>query len=433
MSLGRFRENISESAPVLGGSLGYHLFGVDYATDFNIYTQSAYERCWDTVHSGPPFYVGDGLAIYRSGEPGTPVQGAGMYIGADYRPYGLDYYSFYRGGFWPNGYGSFTISDSDLEGVGVSGTYGANYNSGASYGPDAYNRYKPKLNSASLGQALIEMRDFIPMLKTSAKGFHDIWTSLRTRSGKLSPKAFGDHYLNHVFGWLPFVNDIVQTYSTYQNHSKRISQLRKNNGKWQTRGGTIEMIESQSDIELKEDLSGYVLPALPAAFFSDDAYYSGKRVLSSVHQEYYSKVWFEGRFRYYLPSLVAPDDNLNKVVNAIHMYGARVSPSLIWKVTPWTWLADWFGSAGDMISNAEDYLFGLTSLYAYVMRHTYTRNVNNSTIRLAGGNVQCSWQQLVETKTRHGSSHFGFGLEHGDFNPSQIAILSALGLGRMPS
>jgi hypothetical protein len=124
------------------------------------------------------------------------------------------------------------------------------------------------------------------------------------------------------------------------------------------------------------------------------------------------------------------NDNYYKVINRIHMYGARISPSLLWKITPWTWLADWGSTAGDIVSNAEDNLFGLACKYSCIMRHTSRHAVNNSTIRLKNGDVGCVWYQEVDVKRRHGGYPYGFGLGWEAYNPSQIAVLAALGITR---
>lgn len=427
---GRYREIISESEHQLAGVLETLINGNPSGrSEFWVDTPHHYARCWDATHPGPPYVTGGGLTIFKGGAPNVYVQHKGEYIGSDYRP-GLNIYSHYTGGFWPNSYGSMTIPSSDIANMGLSGTYGPSYGAGLSYGSAAYNRFKPKINSADLGQTLGEIRETLPMLKTTARGYHDFWKSLGGSKDVFGPKSVADHFLNHSFGWVPFLRDMVNTYITYKTTADKLRRLRQNNGKWSMHGGTVEQIQSQGEFSTREDMAGYVYPALPTAFFDPTAAAAGKGVSSTCHTEYYSKVWFEGRFRYYIPWLGEDDTTYKQIVNRVQLYGARVSPTLIWKVTPWTWLADWVTNAGDVISNAEDNFFGLASLYAYVMRHTYYRVVNSSTIRLKAGPVNCVWFQEVVTKTRNGASHFGFGLDELDFNNSQIAILAALGVSR---
>jgi hypothetical protein len=296
---------------------------------------------------------------------------------------------------------------------------------------EAYNRFKPKLNKANLGQTIGEARDFVPMLKTSASGFHDIWKELGGSATEFGPKKAADHFLNHQFGWLPFLNDMLQGYDVYQNTSRYVHQLRRHNNEWVKRGGTLSTDSTLSDVVVTRDLAGGVLPSLPTAFYSDDAIASGERVESQYYTGSFDKVWFEGRFRYYIPSLGLEDNNYHKIINRVQLYGLRLSPTLLWKITPWTWLADWYSNAGDVISNAEDNYFGLASLYACTMRNKGIHVVNNSTIYLKGGPVQCTWSQEIETKSRWGGEPFGLGFDWDHWDPMQIAILASLGITRM--
>lgn len=429
---GRFREEISAVKDTHMGFLdtiqnGVRIARVTHHSNVPGHTK----RCWDATHRGPPYRETGPFTLFKSGVPSAFAQAKGLYIGTDFRPSGLDLFSQYDGGFWPNGYGPTSVTVSDMRDVGVSGTYGPDFGAiGSGDGAAAYNRFKPKLNSANLGQTIGEFRDFVPMLKTSAKGFHDIWRSLGGSSTDFGPKAVAGHFLNHQFGWLPFVNDLYQSYDTYQNIDKKIRQLRRDNGRWIHRGGTVDTESSSSEMLLTENLAGFVFPALPTAFYRKDSETGNKRVQSFTYTQDLTRSWFEGAFKYYVPSLIKDNDNYHKIINRVHMFGLRISPSLIWKITPWTWLADWAGNAGDVVANAEDNLFGLVSKYSCIMRHTVHRSVNSSTIRLKNGDVSCSWWQEIDIKRRHGGFPYGFGLGWEAYSPSQLAVLAALGVTR---
>lgn len=426
---GRFRELINEATHTLGGATQTWSQGnLIQRSEFWVDSPQSYRRCWDATHPGPPYAEGGGLTIMKAGNPENFIQGAHHVYGMDFRP-DLPIYNEYIGGFWPNGYGSFTFQQAEMRDVGIAGPYGPNYGSGSSYGAAAYNRYKPKMNTANLGQTVGEASQLLPMLKQSAKGLSEVWRSLGGSTTEFGPKKVADHFLNHSFGWVPFVNDMVDSYRTYKNTDKAMRRLRKQNGRWEHRGGTVDLV-SEASFQSVANQAGAVYPNLPSQFYSDAARSEGIHVRSELRQEYLSRAWFEGRFRYHIPSLGVEDNNYNKVMNRVQTYGLRVSPTLIWKITPWSWLADWYGNAGDIISNADDNLWGLASLYAYVMRTTVKRNVNSSTIRLKGGDVNCTWSQEIVTKTRHGSSSFGFGLDPGDYTPFQISILAALGVSK---
>jgi hypothetical protein len=430
MSKGRYREQISSFEPTIIGVDQYYLYGAPwFSFPYGAYSPQIAKRCWDSTNPGPPYGFGSSPFTLKSVDIlGGFVQGLGKHDGYDFGP---DFYTKYVGGFIPNGFGPYGISHEIAHDVGLEGNpYGPSYGSAQPLSSAAYNRFKPKIAKAGLGQALAEIRDLLPMLKTSAKGFHEIWKSLGGHQSEFGPKAVAEHFVNHEFGWLPFINDIRQISDVYQNTVKYVRHLRRSNNQWTRRSGTIHDNGEVTDPVEYKDLVGLVLPALPSAYYSDTALANGIRVESTAYRQDRDHAWFVGHFKQYIPELGEEDSNYNKIVNRVHLYGARISPSLIWKVTPWTWAVDWFSNTGDIISNAEDNLFGLVSLGACTMRTVTTRAVNNSIIHLKNEDISCSWSQEITSKTRHGGGPFGFDLEFDDFNPTQLAILSAIGYTR---
>jgi hypothetical protein len=166
----------------------------------------------------------------------------------------------------------------------------------------------------------------------------------------------------------------------------------------------------------------------------------GRSGFTNCYQQLVDTIWFEGCFSYYIPSFdQALYDNADPVLQQLYaisqwarVYGFMISPSLLWKITPWTWLADWFGNAGHIIDNinasAED---NLHAKYAYIMRTTQKRVVNDTTLFTVNGNVNMFWSQYIETKSRDAASPFGFNLTWDDLSPTQLAILAALGMTRV--
>lgn len=429
--MGRYRERISKTDYVPQGtqkvwSGGAYVF---QSTQYLNTPQNA-ETIFDEIHQGPPYTETGPLYIAKSGYPNDFIQGVGRYIGLDYRPYGLDLFTEYEGGFIPLGYGPSSADPAAMLDVGKEGSpYGPTWGETKSYSSAAYNRFKPKIAKAGVGQLVGEARDTLPMLKTSAKGFAEIWRELGGDATNFGPKLVSDHFLNLQFGWLPFVRDIIQISDVYHNTKKYVHQMKRNNGKWTKVGGTVFSNRLASEIVTTEG-TGYVSPGLSPYYYSSEAQTTGNYVTSKTFTQDIDECWFEGRFQQYIQSLGEENDDYHKIINRVHLYGARISPSLVWKVTPWSWLADWFSNAGDVISNAEDASFGLVSSYAATMRHKTFRGVNESTIHLKDGDVQCNWYQEIESKARYGGGPFGFNLEWDDLSPTQLAILTTLGIGR---
>jgi len=78
-------------------------------------------------------------------------------------------------------------------------------------------------------------------------------------------------------------------------------------------------------------------------------------------------------------------------------------------------------------ASAED---NLAAKYAFIMRHTSTRVVNDTTLYTVNGDKNLFWYQDIETKHREAASPYGFNLTWDNFSPSQLAILAALGISK---
>jgi hypothetical protein len=149
-------------------------------------------------------------------------------------------------------------------------------------------------------------------------------------------------------------------------------------------------------------------------------------------------VWYEGVFKYYRPEFTdqaASDYPIWSGVNRqMTLYGAHINPVVIWRATPWTWLADWFGNAGDIIQYGQDLATdSMVSKYMYLMHHHRRRFELKSEFTTSDGVAhQCIWYREADIKRREkAGSPFNFVLS-GDLTPRQIAILAALGISRTP-
>jgi len=126
-------------------------------------------------------------------------------------------------------------------------------------------------------------------------------------------------------------------------------------------------------------------------------------------------------------------DNLSYIINRARYYGfTNVSPMLIWKLTPWSWMADWFGNVRQVI---EHVLSGvndnMVARYAYVSSHLVRKVRHHAYIFAYGGTRSMGFTQYVEIKNRDKASPFGFGLSAADLSNTQLGILAALGITRV--
>lgn len=333
-------------------------------------------------------------------------------------------------------FGGSEISQNNIGLMGIGGQYNEEYLSAMPYGPEVYNRAKPKLEYAGLGQFLFELRDLPRQLKQTSEFFKDAYKSLKGdfSSSMMRPQRVADDFLNHQFGWVPFIGDLVKAYDTYQRSASIDEQLTKDNGQWIKRSRVVEHTESVSDAYRAIDNSHpYVWPVL------NGFQYVASGSHTDFHVEKSSRVWFEAQFRYYRPEFDRGkpyySDWYGTMNRAITKYGLRVSPALIWKVTPWSWLADWFSNIGENLSYMTSQLYdGMVSRYAYVMKTTHTAVVNTSVINFppfGTPSFRGQWYQYLVTKDRREApSPYGFSTTWDDLSPKQLAILAALGISK---
>lgn len=411
-----------------------------------------FERCLDEIHPGPPFRSGGPLRLLKATSPWYDVQGS---VNVNDGPFGL--MREYVGGFVPTSFGTSGLSDLDIQNMGFSGPYGPAYQDPSDWGATAYNRYKPKTSDMDLPVFLWELKDLPGMVKTSSQGFHDIWKSAGGKGfgWRQAPKKASDHFLNHVFGWSPFLSDALKIADTWQNSQLHLMQLADTNGQWRRTGGTVhredEIIE-QSD---NGDASGPFMYPIPSAgqllefrpnprtgkYQCGTTYFTTRKV---------REVRFMGNFRFYLPTLEpekssglydpnrykSDRNKLNHVINMLRLYGVKVNPTLLWKITPWSFLTDFFLNTGKVIDNISAGLFdGVVAKYAYLTDHTVLQVVNSSTLFLhdySRGSVdtKCVWYQELDQKRRDEASPFGFGLAPGEMSPMQQLICLALGISQ---
>jgi len=127
------------------------------------------------------------------------------------------------------------------------------------------------------------------------------------------------------------------------------------------------------------------------------------------------------------------------------LYGATVSPEVLYNAIPWTWLMDWFVNVGDVMSNLSNNVDNLTADYAFVMRTRKMELNNTATTSWAGisanlgtglesiipeGSATRSLSYSEEIKSRTGATPFGFGLSYDGLSTYQKSILAAIGAKR---
>lgn len=340
----------------------------------------------------------------------------------------------YNGGFAVTSFGSSSINASDIVQMGIGGAYGPNYMDPSPYGAAAYAKFAPKQEVVNMGQFLYELRDLPGQLKTSLGGIRGIYKQLlrKQRESDLSDwRSPAGHFLNHVFGWEPFVKDLKTIVDTYDLFAFKLHEARMNNGKWIKREGTFSKSDQITNQVTSIHSGTTVTSGAHPSFWSN----SLQKYRTTTYQRLQTKVWFSGSFRFWIPDLGAPDDGINHLRNLLRVYGARITPHLVWKITPWSWLSDWFSNTGALFKNLADIQFdNLAHRYAYIMMRSQLQAVNDTKVLLRPPLKQpnCFWAQNLETKKRRHAYKFNFATSSSELSARQSAILVALGITRMP-
>lgn len=285
------------------------------------------------------------------------------------------------------------------------------------YGVKGWNRYKPTSRNGSLAQAIVELKDVPKMLQQS-----DMTKQIKQRNKNVLHHA-GSQYLNIQFGWLPLLSDVRELVKNAIEAQRRIDQLARDNGKWVRRGGTIHTANSTT------------------TSIDTGSYYTTPTMITPLNPttntrynttETRSRFWFSGKFRYYIAPPKA--GRLSKYLLAEHvnriLYGTDLSPSLLYELMPWSWLTDWFSSAGSSIANFfEDSGDNLVAEYACTMGNTIVSEKSVvKGVALGHGAYECSSEILTEVKRRTKATPYGFYAITPSLTAKQASILIALGL-----
>jgi len=378
----------------------------------------------DNIHGGPPFVTGGAFRTLKI-EYCTPYRGVfgrGTYVRNDSL-------QRYVGGFGPPSTEQF---GTDLAIGDLSICLAAN----SSFFPDmtgmgdkGYSLAKPHLEKASGFVFAAEIRDVPKMLKTTAKGFHDIWKTMGGSqiSNVMQPKKLADQFLNHQFGWSPFLSDLRKFDNVIQNSHALNSRIERENGRAVRKRVTLG---SESKVRVISSGTGV---SLGPGLVND--YFSGVPTWQCLEIEENS-TYAVGRFRYYRPEFDhdSPDylSAWNVAMRQLTLYGLRPSPSNIYKATPWTWAVDWVSNLGDHIDYLTDIAVdSLVCDYFYVMHRRTVSRKFIQVLPFIAGMKTLEFTRVIESKQRQeGAGPYGFSLSWENLTPRQIAIAGALGITR---
>lgn len=290
-------------------------------------------------------------------------------------------------------------------------------------GARAVHRTIPTAPEAGLSQFIAELRETMPRL---------MGTQIY-REG-LSQGSIGGEHLNYQFGVAPFINDVNKLARGVLHGNKIIRQFLRDSGKLIRRRTTLE--RTRELIVQPSNTDGIGMGTYPwgPPYNLADQFFSNAPV-TTVNDIVETAVWFAGAYTYFTPeanSFISDMELYEQKANKL--LGTRLNASLIWELTPWSWLIDWFSNTGNFISNAEALSNdGLVMKYGYIMHSTKAERIYTKVgcqPNQGGSPITLTSIAKISQKTRHRASPYGFGLDVSMLNPRQWSILAALGMTR---
>lgn len=405
-----------------------------------------YERTWDQTNPGPPFEKGGGFLSVKVKQQFSELQGGGIYKTRGTGPPDAFRQERYTGAFAePPFTGDLPYDHPHYANVGAAsdGFDSSMIPDLSGLGPEAYNRLRPPIEKAGVGQFIGELRDVPRTLQATSKAFHGYWNSLTSTSRKLSsksplmaPKKAADQFLTYQFGWVPFVKDVHDIINVMYNSKEYIDRAKADNNRWQKRR---VVLGNTHNISVIEEGNGMAVWPAGETFSQMLAIGSNGGVVSPTWRttlEQSKKTWATGLFKYYRPefdsSPSGTDSDWKRLMQIRLLLGLRINPSVLYKVTPWTWLGDWVTNVGRNISNATDRgLDGSVFKNLYIMCHTVDKVVFEQTVPFHTGTISMKWTRIIETKQRVEGGPYGLGWAFGDLSGRQKMILASLGLLRL--
>jgi hypothetical protein len=288
-------------------------------------------------------------------------------------------------------------------------------------GSTAIARTIPTNPVAGAAQFLGELRERLPSLPGQA--------FIR---GHGNPSRLADEYLNLEFGLKPLVNDLQKFGEAVRTSNKVLEQLRRDAGRVIRR-----RYEFPEETSSKTTVTNNRVPFPPLRTGGTGGYGgdgTGSGQLTTTETETY-RYWFSGAYTY------AYQDSDRRVIDkmmrmeqdANRLFGLRLTPELVWELTPWSWAVDWIGNIGDVIHNVSAFSRdGLVMVYGYIMCE-YTHRVDHTLVGpVFKDGTTGPFKQSFETKVkkRLKATPYGFGLDIDGFTPRQWAILGSLGITR---
>jgi len=270
----------------------------------------------------------------------------------------------------------------------------------------------PEVNSLNWALELRDLPSWPLRLMARAKTFNSL----------------GHEYLNYEFGWKPFLSDLRKMYHTYRDLDKKLSQLRRDNGR---------VIRRMKDLGTETTTTPTVQFFNKISGIQPGTFHFDGRTTITKEEQLTKHAWYVAAYQYYVPD-IGTDQWTRRATRAL--FGLNPTPAVIWEALPWSWLSDWFLNVGDIVNNLSSGAVGnVVAKYAYAMYTQETKTSTNVDFYVGTnaswdtrtvGQFSCSRVDSQTIKSRITATPYGFGVSYDGLSGRQAGILAALGISR---
>jgi hypothetical protein len=290
-----------------------------------------------------------------------------------------------------------------------------------------YASMAPTSDKFSVPAFVGELREGLPRLVSSLA---------KARSVAETARGAGSDYLNVQFGWLPLLNDLRSIAEKLFRYSGGLF------APWgathRTRGESPEIVQrgqqvAWGSVAYGDYYDGPFKPYLEGSGQITSAFISGVGIVS---RQTSTNRWMEGEFVLLPKAGFDPEKYMDRFDT---LFKTDLTPSDLWQLAPWSWLADWFIDIGGAISALETGLSDrVLSTYCYAMEKVESKtsilcwDIVGETGKTYSGPRSYSQTWNYTRLRRIRANPFGFTLNPTvSLNLGQMAILGALGLTKI--
>ena len=269
--------------------------------------------------------------------------------------------------------------------------------------------------------ALSDFRDtFVPFFRKEKQGKTDL-------DYKDIPRKGSSEFLSWQFGFRPVIQDIYALATSLDTADKQWRMYVEQANKLVRRHFEFPVETSTKTEAVANGGSSY--PVLPTTIASGQTNTLFRTRTTVTRRR------FSAAYAYTLPrGAESTNVAVRKVLQYKQQYGLNVDPALLWELTPWSWLIDWFLPVGNFIQSVSSLILGNTACpWAYISEHTVVTDVyERPGVAFAGTSDKLQSLTVVsDYKRRMEASPFGFGVKSWkDLSPLQLSILAAIGFTR---